>query len=73
MSYGNSPFRWHFGVAFHFGNDLVSRKGFQKEQVRMSNVNFVLLLLGIIAIVAFLGALYVNYKDEQKKKSGKSH
>ena len=33
----------------------------------MSNVNFVLLLLGLIAIVSLIGALYVNYKDAQKK------
>lgn len=34
----------------------------------MSNVNLILLLFGVIAIVSLLGALYVNYKDEQRKK-----
>ena len=38
----------------------------------MDNVNLVLLLFGIIAIVSLIGAMYVNYKDEQKKKLKKS-
>lgn len=38
----------------------------------MSNVNFVLLLLGLIAIISLIGALYVNYKDSQNKKLKKS-
>jgi len=39
----------------------------------MDNVNLVLLLFGIIAIVSLIGAMYVNYKDEQRKKLKKSH
>jgi len=38
----------------------------------MDNVNLVLLLFGIIAIVSLIGAMYVNYKDEQRKKLKKS-
>ena len=38
----------------------------------MSNVNFVLLLLGLIAIISLIGALYVNYKGLQNKKLKKS-
>jgi len=38
----------------------------------MSNVDLVLVLFGLIAVVSLLGALYVNYKDEQKKKLKKS-
>jgi len=38
----------------------------------MDNVNLVLLLFGIIAIVSLIGALYVNYKEEQRKKLKKS-
>ncbi|HEY5620793.1 MAG TPA: hypothetical protein VIK88_03980 [Candidatus Bathyarchaeia archaeon] len=38
----------------------------------MDNVNLVLLLFGIIAIVSLIGAMYVNYKDEQRNKLKKS-
>lgn len=37
----------------------------------MDNVNLVLVLFGLIAIVSLVGALYVNYKEEQRKKSKK--
>lgn len=38
----------------------------------MDNVNLVLVLLGLIAIVSLIGALYVNYKDAQRKNLKKS-
>jgi len=41
-------------------------------RLEMSNVNLVLLLFGIIAIVSLIGALYVNYKDAKKKNLKKS-
>jgi hypothetical protein len=31
-------------------------------------VNLVLTLLGIIAVISLIGALYINYKDSQSKK-----
>jgi len=35
-------------------------------------VNLVLTLLGLIAIISLIGALYVNYKDSQSKKLKRS-
>ncbi len=31
-------------------------------------VNLVLVLLGLVAIIGLVGALYVNYRDAQHKK-----
>lgn len=38
----------------------------------MNNVDLVLVLFGLIAVAGLIGAMYVNYKDEQKKKLKKS-